>query len=179
MSESSREIDVTDWHDELVSRTALFAKSKQHDSIKDPCHVLKFRLGKENYAIAVESIQLSQSLRQVNPLPFLRPPYLGVTLVRGQIIPMLDLRHVFEFSHVGLSDRNYVLVLGDESDQIGLLADHIYGIEEIDLANLQHELANLNELRQRLLVGVTTDNFIVLSGSALLAEQQLKISGLR
>ncbi|MCL4409704.1 MAG: chemotaxis protein CheW, partial [Gammaproteobacteria bacterium] len=139
----------------LAERTAKFAAPRTSSNLKQPCQVLKFRLGKENYAIAAEHVRLSQTLSQITPLPFLRAPYLGVTLVRGQIIPMLDLRLVFEFPHVGLSDRNYVLVMGDDNDQIGLIANHIYGIQEIDLTNLQHELANLNELRQRLLVGVT------------------------
>jgi len=164
------------WQAAVEVRSQRFAQAKNKDLHSKPCAVLKFRLGKERYAIAADNIVSSQTLQQITPLPFLTVPYLGVTLVRGSIIPMLDLRHVFQFPKVGLSDRNYVIVIAEQDDQLGLLADHIFGIETIDLDELQTELANLNELRQRLLLGITDDNFIVLSGSALLFEPQLKIS---
>lgn len=170
------ETSAATWQTAVEVRSKRFAQAKNKDLHNKPCAVLKFRLGKERYAIAADSIVSSQTLRQITPLPFLSAPYLGVTLVRGSIIPIIDLRHVFQFPQVGLSDRNYVIVIADQDDQLGLLADHIFGIETIDLDALQTKLANLNELRQRLLLGITDDNFIVLSGSALLFEPQLKIS---
>ena len=77
-----------------------------HDSIQGQRYLITFRLGQETYALPVESIMRIVPMVTITPLPDAQhgDPVAGVINVRGQAVPVVDLRR-----HVGLEQALYLL----------------------------------------------------------------------
>jgi purine-binding chemotaxis protein CheW len=75
-----------------------------HDSIEGQRNLITFRLGQETYALPVEPIMRIVPMVTITPLPEIGDPVAGVINVRGQAVPVVDLRW-----HVGLEQSPYLL----------------------------------------------------------------------
>lgn len=160
--------------DQLKARSELWAR------IPDPAtvsvqDVLVFTLGNETYGIELHHVDEVVPLRQLTPLPGTPPFISGIVNVRGRIVSVTDLRVFFDMPRHGLADRNHLLVLKSADMEFGLLADRILGVQAIDMATLQDELANLTGLRRTFLRGIAQTRWIILDGTRLLADTALRV----
>ncbi len=84
-----------------------------------------FRLGEEEYAIDISTVQEINRMTEVTKVPN-SPPYIeGVLNLRGRIIPAVNLRKKF-----GLPEREYdrhtrIMVVDVEGTMVGLIVDAV------------------------------------------------------
>jgi len=158
----------------LLARTEAMAQ-QQSETVAQTIEVLRFNIGAEYYAIESQYVDLVLPILQITAL-FELPPYMrGICYVRGKVVSVLDLRLFFQLPGTGLNDRNILLVIRDGQMEFGLLADAIVGIQTLDLAGLQKSLPNLDPIRTRYLLGITTEQIVLLDGKALLTDPELII----
>ncbi|WP_318507809.1 chemotaxis protein CheW [Bacillus sp. T3] len=107
---------------------------------------LVFRVGKEHYGIHINQVVSIERMQSITPYPN-RPPYvLGVTTVREEVIPVVDLCAALtgeSFQHEASSRIIIVQVYGNA---IGLLVDAATDV--LDIAADIIQKPNLFETRE-------------------------------
>ncbi len=169
------DINASELSARLTARTRQWAGVVQPAELGEQLEVLSFSLSDERYAIGSEHVAQVLPLNQYTPLPNTPAHVLGIVNVRGRIVSVLDLRVLFELPHGSLSDRSFLLILHSQDMEFGLLIDRVLGVARISCASLQTDLANLDGVRVRYLLGVTTEQCTVLDGARLLGDPDLRV----
>ncbi|WP_443190778.1 chemotaxis protein CheW [Pseudomonas indica] len=159
----------------LLERTREWARRPEQEVPDAFLEVLAFSLGGETYAVESRHVAEVLPLAQYTPLPGTPAYVLGIVNVRGRIVSVLDLRILFELPVSGLADKNFLVVLQDESMEFGLLVDRVLGIQPLEKATLQSGMASLTGVRASYLLGVTPTQWTVLDGARLLGDASLRV----
>ena len=98
---------------------------------------ITFTIGAEEYGTPILTVQEIRGWMKTTPLPN-TPDYVrGVTNLRGNIVPVFDLRSRFSGENTDVTDRHVVIMAEIEGRTIGLLVDAISDILTIDEAKIQ------------------------------------------
>src|SRR6058998_2848247 len=101
------------------------ALSSQPATAADGPQYLTFRLGAEEYGVEILKVQEIRSYSAVTPVPNTPRAVRGVMNLRGQIIPVLDLRTKFGMPEAEYSRFAVVIVVVISGKVVGLLADGV------------------------------------------------------
>lgn len=106
-------------------------------------------------------------------LPGASRALVGVTVIRGEVIPVADLAHL---AGLGAAHRQrpFVVVVGGASGPVGLLVDQVLDVVAVPEDEL-HLLPGAPEGRGSLQRRVTPDGAVLLDTSALLADERLTV----
>jgi chemotaxis signal transduction protein len=97
----------------------------------------------------------------------------GVTTYRGEILAVVDVRAALGHPAGGLSDLLWVVVVGADAPEFGLLADEVTGVERVGASELRPLAAEASAPARRLARAMTERAALVLDGAALLADPEL------
>ncbi len=158
----------------LAERARALAEPHTADARAERIELLGFELASESFAVESCHVREVRGLRSLTSLPCTPPFIAGITPHHGRILAIIDLRRVFSLPDVGLTELNRVVVLGDGSDELGLLADSVSGVSAPS-ATLDTELPTLRGIHRRFFLGVTSDLVAVLDGARLLDDPALKV----
>ncbi|HEY3985295.1 chemotaxis protein CheW [Cedecea sp.] len=86
---------------------------------------LIFRLGEEEYGIDILKVQEIRGCDRVTRIPNAPGFITGVTNLRGVIVPIIDLRVRFAFSHHAGGDNPVVIVLNLKDRVVGIVVDGV------------------------------------------------------
>ena len=75
----------------LAERARLLARPLRAPDLPAAGEVLVLEAGGERYAVDAAAVERVHRLSGVTPVPGLRPPWLGLVSVRGQLLAALDL----------------------------------------------------------------------------------------
>lgn len=131
--------------------------------------VLCFHIASESYAVPLSDLTEVMPLGQWTPVPGLPQHLLGVTNVRGEIHPVLNLHAMLTLPEPAAGARAYAVFLRRAGRGVGLRVDGLSRICHIDPAQLTvpHEAAN--GLPQRFVAGITPETLILLDSRQILA----------
>jgi purine-binding chemotaxis protein CheW len=87
-------------------------------------YYILFTLNDTSYAIRSTAVQQMEMLDQVTPVPNALPFVEGVTSVRGQVVPLINLRARFGFSRQAHDVRTRVIVVDSRGRRVGLIVDN-------------------------------------------------------
>jgi purine-binding chemotaxis protein CheW len=87
--------------------------------------VLCFLLGTNAYALHLSDLEAVLAPPPMARVPFTPPHVTGMASVRGEVVPVLDLRKVFTLQALPPGERARVLVVGGVADRVGLLVDEV------------------------------------------------------
>lgn len=138
--------------------------------------LIAFSLGSETYGLESVYIREVYPLKDFTPLPRLPAYILGVINVRGQIIPVVDLKKLFHLPEQGITEMNKVIILNDEQMEFGILADEVHGtqgVPEDDIIQVPHTFNGIGEENLR---GITRENLIVLNAKKLLTDKRMVVN---
>ena len=153
----------------VPTRTAALAESA--------LEVLTFTVTRERYALETAWVHAVVRLTQVTPVPGAPDLLVGVTAVRGELLPVMDLRRLLGLPAAGLSDLGWLVVLGADGPDVGLLADRVHEVTRVPHSALHRAIEGGPSAGADCRLGVTPDALSVLDGRALLALPQLTIDG--
>jgi purine-binding chemotaxis protein CheW len=158
----------------LRERARLLARPAAHlPAAQTMLEVLEFRLARERYAVETRYVREVVALKNLTPLPGTPPFVLGIVNVRGQILPVLDLKKLFDLAEQGLTDLHCIILVRGHGLEFGLLADVIVGVLSIPQASLQPSLPTLTGIRAEYLKGVTAERLVVLDLERILADPKI------
>lgn len=137
--------------------------------------VVEFRLAQERYAVETQYVREVYPLKDLTPLPCTPAFVRGIVNVRGRIVPVLDLKKLFDLAEEGLTDLHRIILLDAGDLEIGLLADAAEGVRSIPVDRLQPSLPTLTGIRSEYLKGVTGDRVVVLDARRILADPRIVV----
>jgi purine-binding chemotaxis protein CheW len=86
-----------------------------------------FRLGQRTFALRLDEVREIVRLEGLERLPGTRPPMAGVIVLRGNPLPVLDVRAIGSADDVG-----DVLVMDVEGDPVGVAVDQVIAVLSAD-----------------------------------------------
>jgi len=104
------------------------------DSMKN--RYLTFRVGNENYGIPISCVTEIVSMQKVTEVPDMPEFVKGVINLRGQVIPVIDVRLRFNLSARDYDDRTCAVVVNLETMIVGLIVDSVDEVLQIDEINI-------------------------------------------
>jgi len=106
------------------------------DTMKDK--YLTFYLGKEVYGIDIYHVIEIVGIQKITEIPDMPDYVKGVINLRGQVIPVMDVRIRFNMPPLQYNDRTCVIVTRLENEHIGLVVDiveEVVSIPEHDISS--------------------------------------------
>lgn len=120
---------------------------------------LTFKLGKEEFAIAIDRVQEIRGWKAPSPLPNVPAYVKGVIDIRGTIVPILDLRQRFHIP-AEFKATTVVIVVNIMTSQgeriVGLVVDAVSDVNQFDVNALQPPPDISNSIDSQYMQGLTT-----------------------
>jgi len=96
---------------------------------EDGRQFLSFRLGGEDYGIDIFRIQEIRGWTEVRKIPGAPAWILGILKLRGNVIPIVDMRLRFGMEISGANERTVIIILNlglnDEVQDVGIVVDDV------------------------------------------------------
>ena len=99
---------------------------------------LIFNLEQQFYAVEINKVKEVAKTHQITPLPHLPKEIKGITILRGRVIPIIDIALKWKKRHRdSLVIKEYVIVLDIDGEEVGWLVDEIIDIVEWETKDLK------------------------------------------
>lgn len=135
---------------------------------------LGVRIASERYALPLDTLSEVMVLSRWTPVPG-QPQYLlGVTNLRGEIRPVLDLHSLLGLASPPPEARCWVIFLKAGGVEVGVRVEALDRALSLDPATLTRPHESGNGLPQRFISGIAPDALILLDTAQLLALDALK-----
>ena len=138
--------------------------------------LIVFSLGTETYGLESSYISEVYPLKDFTPLPGVPAFILGIINVRGQIIPVVDLKKLFHLPEQGITELNKVIILQDDQMEFGILADVVHGTQAVEEDEIIPAPHTLNGIGEENLKGITMERLIVLNAKKLLTDKRMLVN---
>jgi purine-binding chemotaxis protein CheW len=149
---------------------------EQKRAVSETIGIVVFSLAAEAYAIESVFVREVYPLKDFTPLPGVPSYILGIINVRGQILPVIDLKKFFNLPEKGLGDLNKVIILCDDLMEFGILADVVHGTRTVDSEDIQNVPLTVSGIGEDYIKGVTTENLIILNAENILNDKKIIVN---
>ncbi|MGD9942282.1 MAG: chemotaxis protein CheW [Burkholderiaceae bacterium] len=178
---TERETAGTDSRDAEVlrARAAELARLPEQataDRMARPAlHFLEFGLAGERFAVDTRFVHGLQALTGLTPLPCVPPFVLGILNVRGLIVAVIDLREFLGRGRIGSASERWVLQVGRDDIELGVLVDSDFIVHADEAAALHPLLPIPAGTGSRYLQGVIADRLLLVDMPAVLDAMELVV----
>lgn len=117
-----------------------------------------FEVAGTTYGVRSRFVQQVEMIEDVAAVPNAHPAVEGVALVRGQVIPALNLRTRFGFDKIGRDLRSRLVVINSGSRVVGLIVDTAREFTKIPPESIEPPPEALTGLSGEYLEGIATIN---------------------
>ena len=113
----------------------------QRDVMKmsdETVQIISFKVGDEEYGLEILKVKEVIKVTEITKLPKAPSFVKGVVNLRGDVIPIIDLREKFGLEKAEESDANRVIVVEIEGKSVGMAVDsvsHVIRINESQIDN--------------------------------------------
>lgn len=126
------------------------------ENIQGQHEVLTFTLGAEEYAIDILSVQEIRGYDRVTAIANAPPFIKGVINLRGDIVPIIDLRIKFNLGHVSYDQFTVVIILNVGQRVVGVVVDAVSEVVSLATADIKPPPQLSSTLDLAYLKGVAT-----------------------
>tara|TARA_R110001606_G_scaffold346892_2_gene495894 strand:+ start:43912 stop:44430 length:519 start_codon:yes stop_codon:yes gene_type:complete len=111
------------------------ANASQLDSFHGTWTAIGFRIGQENLLIPLnEAREIFIVPTQISPVPRAQPWVFGIANLRGELLPLFDLKYFLYGQATKVNKRSRIVVTNNSQLYAGLLLDEVFGLK-----HFQHE----------------------------------------
>jgi purine-binding chemotaxis protein CheW len=157
----------------LKARAEALAQEPAKEKDEPSLEVVTFLLAYETYGLESRWVREIFPMRELTPLPWNQPFAAGIVNVRGRILPVIDIKKLFDLPEKGLTDLDMVLIIHKGDLELGILADQVLGVRSIPLSLIQPSLPTLTGIREDYLKGVTAERLVILDAEKILTDPRL------
>jgi purine-binding chemotaxis protein CheW len=159
----------------LKARARALARRPNDAAVGDVLEVIEFRLAHERYAVERQFVREVCPLRELTPLPCTPAFMLGIVNVRGQVLPVIDIKRFFDLPETGITDLHMIVIVHAGEFEVGLLADAVVGMRTIPSLTLQTSLPTLTGIRAQYLKGVSDQHTVILDAMRILTDPRIVV----
>jgi len=115
---------------------------------------LTFFLDREEYGIEILSVREIIGLLPVTPVP--QTPYYvqGVVNLRGQVIPVVDLRLKFDMAAIDATEEACIIVVQTGGAQLGIIVDKVSEVLDIPTGDIVDAPSLGSEINTDYILGI-------------------------
>lgn len=141
----------------------------------DELQVVNFTLDNVNYGVPVEQVREVRDILSVMPVPGAPDHIIGVTNLRGQVIPVMDLRRRLGIARKDKSGES-LIVIGTEKALVGVIVDSVTEVSTINASDLEKDKEALGALGESIIgIGKQQNRLtIILDVADILAKARKK-----
>lgn len=107
-------------------------KDSKGDSARSILKFITFGLGRERFGIAIEDVKEIIAAYEIVPLPRTPEFIEGIISLRGEIIPVVDMRIRFDMPHGDSDEETRVIVLEMTDFYVGIQVDNVYEVLKLE-----------------------------------------------
>lgn len=148
---------------------------------------LLFKIAKELYAIEALKAQEIVEYSSVTKVPMMTSYVKGVTNIRGNIVPVIDLIDRFGLGSTKIGDKTSIIVVNytddEQATQIGIMIDEVYEVEQIVTDDLRKApefgskidtkyILSMGKYEKRYIEILNTDSILNINELSTLHEQK-------
>jgi purine-binding chemotaxis protein CheW len=141
---------------------------------------LVFKVGHEEYGVHINQVVSIERMQNITPYPNRPAHVLGVTTIRGEVTPIVDVRSALSGVTLDTSEATRIILVKAADKAIGLVVDAATDVLEITTDSIQQ--ANLMESKDvSYLKGIAKidDRLIILLDIEMLLEDTTNLDELR
>jgi len=133
---------------------------KPEEEVSGQVELLTFQLAAEEFAFRISDVEEILTPQQITPVPKAPDYILGITSVRGKVMPVLDLKKRLFLKDNGVPGklRKKILTLKGPKGRVGTMIDRINGVIRIARAEIAEPPAHLSESDLMFMEGVVLYN---------------------
>jgi purine-binding chemotaxis protein CheW len=90
--------------------------------------MLSFRLGSEEYVLPVEDVREVLKSRELTIIPNSPLHVLGVTSIRGAVLPVIDLGRRLGLPPAVRDEKARIIIISPDDEEAGILVDRVTGV---------------------------------------------------
>ena len=171
-AESPNRVSATELNklNESIEQATL----ENEDTLKNM--YLTFRLGNEDYGIEIRYVTEIVGMQKITEVPDMPNFVKGVVNLRGQVIPVLDMRLRFHMQSRDYDERTCIIVVNIGGSQVGLVVDTVSEVRNIDDEQISPppKTAGADSARYIQGMGKTGESVVILlEGQRLLHENEI------
>jgi len=130
--------------------------SDTHDNqaTREEIQMLTFTLENVSYGVNVNQVREVRKIEGVTPVPY-APAYVkGVTNLRGEVIPVIDLRKRFGIDSKRSSEDSGIMVIAQDKHAIGVMVDSVMEVLTLAKKDIEPNPESLVTERSVSILGV-------------------------
>ncbi|NIQ96657.1 MAG: purine-binding chemotaxis protein CheW [Desulfuromonadales bacterium] len=127
---------------------------QERETEEDLCQLLSFALGEEEYAVNIQDVQEIIKLREMTDIPRVPGFVLGIISLRGNIIPVFDLKRRLQLGTVEPTPSTRIVVCRDGRKAVGLVVDRINQVVRLPEKAVEQVSGILSGVNKDLVEGV-------------------------
>ncbi len=120
----------------------------------DETQLVVFMLENEEFACNIEDVREVLKMVRVTPLPRSLDFVQGVINLRGEVIPVIDLRKRFGLPEAGQSDDSRIIIVEVEERMVGLIVDSVSEVIRLLKTHIQDAPSKIAGEQKGLILGV-------------------------
>lgn len=137
-----------------MSAETSIEKSRMSLKMQDYLQVVSFRLGDEDYAIEITTVKEIILVEGITKVPQMPACIEGIINLRGNVIPVLDLRKRFGIASGAADEHTRIIVTRMEGRIVGMIVDAVSRVMKIPKASIQPPPETIASIAGAYLVGV-------------------------
>ena len=150
--------------------------------------MINFTVGGDEYAVEIQKVREVINFREITQLPKAPSFVKGIINLRGEVIPVIDLREKFGLSHEGYSPLTNVVIVEIGRKAVGVVVDnvrHVIRVSPSDLSPSPPFIGGLSgryvngvaKLGERLIVVLDMDRILTVPEMIELDAMQTSVGG--
>jgi purine-binding chemotaxis protein CheW len=136
---------------------------------------LSFRLGQQLFSVPLACVTEVIAMPPVTGVPGLPQHFLGLVNLRGNIIPIMDLKARFGWPKGEERKRRTVLITEVSGEQVGILVDEVLEVVPIEVSSLDSSVADSGEAKEKGIISANKRS----DGSLTLILDLMVVAGLK
>jgi purine-binding chemotaxis protein CheW len=140
--------------------------------------LVSFSVGKENYGVHIEDVQEIIRMPDITRLPQTEEYIKGIINLRGNIIPIIDMRTRFHMEAKEYTEVTRVIVLSIQNKLVGIVVDSVSKVLELADKEIEDAPEIIHGLAKEYIEGVgkiDESMIIILKADKVLTAEEIKI----
>ena len=126
------------------------------EAVDSVVELLTFTLAREEYAFRVEDLEEIVRIQRITKIPKSEAYLLGITSLRGKIIPVIDMKKILSLDGRTGEDvsKQKIAILKGPKGPIGAMIDRVVGVIRPSVSQIVESPAHLQEAEMKYIEGV-------------------------
>ncbi len=113
------------------SESALVPEGADREIHTQEIEMLSFLLGGEQYVLPVDDVREVLKSRELTIVPNSPPHVLGVTSIRGTVLPVIDLGRRLGLPPAVRDEKARIIIISPDDEDAGIVVDRVTGVVRI------------------------------------------------